>query len=260
MLNHFLQRFIKEEQLGIACYTFLTDPFPPFWRGWSSPYIDRYFVPTDEALQALTATGVPAWRIERVAMPVRSEFVPATMTEIQQVRESLRIDNSSIILINGGARGGGPLLKIYETIREAAVSSNIVVVCGSNSQLRRRIDEIRDEKTRTFGFIEDLHRYVAAADLVVTKPGALSAYEALACRVPVLFTSLRCLMPQESGLFDAAEHYDFGFVARTFNDLAGIIRKGAKEWSRKRDSIPQFYQTASPANLLERIQPVHVSS
>src|ERR1041385_8011667 len=125
MLNHFLQRFIKEEQLGIACYTFLTDPFPPFWRGWSSPYIDRYFVPTDEALQALTATGVPAWRIERVAMPVRSEFVPATMTEIQQVRESLRIDNSSIILINGGARGGGPLLKIYETIREAAVSSNI---------------------------------------------------------------------------------------------------------------------------------------
>src|SRR5437867_4947697 len=57
MLNHFIQRFIKEEGLGIRCYTFLTDPFPPFWRGWTSPYIDRYFVPTDEALQALTACG-----------------------------------------------------------------------------------------------------------------------------------------------------------------------------------------------------------
>ena len=57
MMNHFLQRFIKEEQMGIPCYTFLTDPFPPFWRGWSSPYVDRYFVATDEALQALTASG-----------------------------------------------------------------------------------------------------------------------------------------------------------------------------------------------------------
>src|SRR5687768_1472406 len=30
MLNHFIQRFIKEEGLRIPCYTFLTDPFPPF--------------------------------------------------------------------------------------------------------------------------------------------------------------------------------------------------------------------------------------
>jgi hypothetical protein len=43
MLNHFVQRFIKEEALGIPCYTFLTDPFPPFWAGWASPYVDRYY-------------------------------------------------------------------------------------------------------------------------------------------------------------------------------------------------------------------------
>src|SRR5262249_3430808 len=86
MLNHFMQRYIKEEALGIPCYTFVTDPFPPFWRGWTSPYVDRYFVPTDEALQALTATGVPAWRIERVSMPVRSHFTPATASEIEEFR------------------------------------------------------------------------------------------------------------------------------------------------------------------------------
>src|SRR3954470_3243738 len=82
MLNHFIQCFIKEKELGIPCYTFLTDPFPPFWRGWSSPYIDRYFVPTDEALQALTASGIPAWRIERVPMPVRPQFTPSTTFDV----------------------------------------------------------------------------------------------------------------------------------------------------------------------------------
>src|SRR5688572_14835853 len=81
MLNHFIQRFIKEERLGISCYTFLTDPFPPFWLGWTSPYVDRYFVATQEALQGLTAAGVPAARIERVSMPVRPQFVPASTTD-----------------------------------------------------------------------------------------------------------------------------------------------------------------------------------
>jgi len=255
MLNHFIQRFIKEERLGIPCYTFLTDPFPPFWRGWTSPYVDRYFVATDETLQALTASGIPAWRIERVPMPVRPGFVPATMTEIREFRATLRLDDASIILINGGARGGGPLLRIYQTIRKAAGGSNILVVCGRNSRLRWRIERMQHPRTRTFGFLEDIHRYIAAADIVVTKPGALSTYEALACKVPVLFTGLRCLMPQESGLFEAAGHYDFGFTARTFDELEAIIRRGAAEWSHKREAIPEFYRSTSARELLERIQP-----
>jgi processive 1,2-diacylglycerol beta-glucosyltransferase len=256
MLNHFIQRFIKEERLGIPSYTFLTDPFPPFWRGWTSPYVDRYFVATDEALQALTATGIPAWRIERVPMPVRSCFVPATMTEIQEFRATLKLDKASIILINGGARGGGPLLRIYQTIRKSAGDANILVVCGRNRRLRWRIEHMQHPTTRTFGFLEDIHRYVAAADIVVTKPGALSTYEALACKVPVLFAGLHCLMPQESGLFEAAEHYDFGFAARTFDELAAIIQTGTKGWSHKRESISQFYESATGGELIEKIQPV----
>jgi processive 1,2-diacylglycerol beta-glucosyltransferase len=260
MLNHFIPRYIKEEGLGIPCYTFLTDPFPPFWRGWASPFIDRYFVPTDEALQSLTASGIPAWRIDRVSMPVRPGFVPATMTEIQNFRAELKLDDAGIILINGGARGGGPVQRVYEAIRAEDPRANILCVCGRNDGLRSRIERRKDSRTRTFGFLEDIHRYVAASDLVVTKPGALSAYEALACGVPVLFTGLRCLMPQESGLFEAAQHYDFGFAARTLAEIREIIRKGPAEWNRKRDSIPQFYKAASAAELIERIQPVDVEA
>jgi len=258
MLNHFMQRFIKEEGLRIPCHTFVTDPFPPFWRGWTSPYIDQYFVPTDEALQALTASGIPAWCVDRVSMPVRPQFVPATMSEIQTLRDSLKLDHGSIILINGGARGGGRILRIYHSIRKAAAGANILVVCGRNGRLRWKIERIQDRGTRTFGFLEDLHRYVAAADLIVTKPGALSTYEALACRVPVLLTALPCLMPQESGLFGAASHYDFGFTARTFAELENVIRKGPGDWNQKRESIPEFYTSHSAADLIERIQPVNV--
>ena len=258
MLNHFIPRFIKEEGLDIPCLAFVTDPFPPFWRGWGSPYIDHYFVPTDEALQALTAAGVPAWRIERVSMPVRPRFAPATRLDVQRLRDDLNLDDRSVILLNGGARGGGPIFHIYQSIRSAAPEANILVVCGRNNRLRSRLERVRHAKTITFGFLEDIYRYVAASDLVVTKPGGLSTYEALACRIPVLLTGLRCLMPQESGLFDAAPHYDFGFAARTYDELESIIRMGPAEWKRKRESIPQFYTPPSAGDWIERIQPIHV--
>src|SRR5437773_926281 len=158
MLNHFIQRFIKEEGLGIPCYTYLTDPFPPFWHGWISPHIER----------------------------------------------------------------------------------------------------LQDGRTRAFGFLEDIHRYVAASDLVVTKPGGLSSYEALACEVPVLLMGMRGLMPQESGLFLASSRYDFGFAARTFEELRAIIQKGPAEWSLKRQALSRFYKSSSGEELIQRIQPEHV--
>jgi UDP-N-acetylglucosamine:LPS N-acetylglucosamine transferase len=260
MLNHFIPRFIQEESIGVPCNTFVTDPFPPFWRGWTSPHIHRYFVPSDEALQALSASGVPAWRIERTAMPVRPSFVPATMSDIEDLRTALHLDDGNVVLLNGGARGGGPIFQIYRSVRKADASANVLVVCGRNTRLRARIEALRDPKTRTFGFLGDIHRYVAASDLVITKPGALSTYEALACGVPVVLTNLGCLMPQESGLFNAAQHYDFGFVARTFDELERIIRKGSAEWSRKRESIAHFYMSSSARELIERLQPANVRS
>jgi processive 1,2-diacylglycerol beta-glucosyltransferase len=257
MLNHFMQRFVKEEGLRIPCYTLITDPFPPFWRGWASPYIDRYFVPTAEALQALTALGIPAWRIERVPMPVRPQFRPASMSQIEEFRKVLSLDGASTILINGGARGGGPIFRIYDVVRRCAPDSDILVVCGRNRRLQQRIERIQHSRTRTFGFLEDLHRYVGASDIVVTKPGALSTFEALACGVPVVLAGMRGLMPQESGLFEAARHYDFGFAARTFRELESIIKMGTSAWSQKRETLGHFYRRDSGNELIQRIQPKH---
>jgi UDP-N-acetylglucosamine:LPS N-acetylglucosamine transferase len=258
MLNHFIQRFIKEERLGIPCHTFLTDPFPPFWQGWASPWVDRFFVPTPEALQELTAMGVAAWRIERVPMPVRPQFRPFTVDARDAFRDEMNLDRATTILLNGGARGGGPLLAIYHAIRRAADGANILVVCGRNERLRSRIDAAGHPRTRTFGFVQDIHRFIAGSDLVLTKPGALSTYEALACGVPVLLLGLRGLMPQESGLFRAAVHYDFGFAASRMSEVEDVINQGRSAWNRLRTSLESFYQGSCGEEIVERILHQHV--
>jgi processive 1,2-diacylglycerol beta-glucosyltransferase len=258
MLNHFIQRHIKEQRLPIPCYTFVTDPFPPFWRGWASPFVDRYFVPTNEARTALIAAGIAASRIVVVAMPVREGFRPATMSEVQEFRASQKLDGSSTILINGGARGGGPIYEIYKSVRSNAQGSNILIVCGWNQKLRWQIEQVQDARTRTFGFVEDFYRYVAAADLIITKPGALSTYEALACGVPVVLSGIGGLMPQESGLFHAARYYDFGIPVRSLDELGQAIRSGPAAWNKKRDAVPNFYTYNWGDELIEGIYSANV--
>jgi UDP-N-acetylglucosamine:LPS N-acetylglucosamine transferase len=257
MLNHFIQRFIKEENRPVPCYTFLTDPFPPFWQGWASPYVDRYFVATGEALQSLTSMGVPAWRIERAPMPVRQQFAPAHAAS--DLRAELGFDESSVILINGGARGGGPILDVVNTVRRANMDTNLLVICGRNPRLWRATKRLEDKRTRIFGFVEDIHRYIAASDLVLTKPGALATFETLACGVPVLLLGTRGLMPQESGLFQAARRYEFGFGASTLRDIARIIEQGPGSWSGLRSSMSHFYRFSSGRELIERMCPGHAA-
>jgi processive 1,2-diacylglycerol beta-glucosyltransferase len=257
MLNHLLQRHIKEEGLPVPCYTLLTDPFPPFWKGWASPWVDRYFAPTPEAAAALTAMGVSESNIEITPLPVRRVFSPQSDSARRALRERLGLQTVTI-LINGGARGGGPLFDVYRAVRSAAPHAHILMICGHNQKLRQRLSSISDANLQTFAFIDDMHRYVAASDLVLTKPGALSTCEGLACGVPVLLLGGRGLMPQETGMFHAASRDGFALTADTPADVTTIVAAGPARWRETLKRTEAFFSPAAAQHLVERILPHHV--
>ena len=260
MLNHMIQRWIREQGIQIPCYTFITDPFPPFWKGWASPYVHGYFVMTEEAAGALAANGIDRSKIKRVGMPLRDGFRPHSADEMTQLREALGLGEGETVLVNGGARPGGPLFRLVGTVREAAPEATVLAVCGRNDRLRRRLARLDDDRIRTYGYVYDLHRLVGASDLVITKPGALSTYESLASLVPAVLTGIGGLMPQESGLFEAASRHGFGFAVRTLEELRNVVAMGADEWRKKRGAIIRFYQPSSSGDIIERIQPFHVGT
>jgi len=185
------------------------------------------------------------------------ELLPITVDAREAFREEMSFDRATTILLNGGERGGGPLFAIYHAVRKAAPDANILVVCGRNERLRQRVDAAQHPRTRSFGFVEDIHRFIAGADLVLTKPGALSTYETLACGVPVLLLGMRGLMPQESGLFRAAVHYEFGFAASRLSEVEDVINQGRSAWNRLRTSLESFYQTSCGEEIVERILHQH---
>jgi processive 1,2-diacylglycerol beta-glucosyltransferase len=256
MLNHFIQRWVREQNLKISCHTFVTDPFPPFWKGWSSPFIERYFVLSDQAGEALTIGGVPPNHIERVRMPIRSDFRPHSREEVQAIRDRMKLGDN-VILVNGGARGGGPIQKLVEGVLDAGPQFAILAVCGHNDSLRRQLERMGHRKVRVFGFVREIHSLVAASDLVITKPGALATYEALASQVTPVLSAIGGLMPQESGLFHAARSHGFGYAVQTIEELRTVISEGVHQWRLKHESMASFYAPETIPELFERIELIH---
>ncbi|MBP3580356.1 MAG: UDP-N-acetylglucosamine--LPS N-acetylglucosamine transferase, partial [Clostridia bacterium] len=57
--------------------------------------------------------------------------------------------------------------------------------------LRKQIDSkyASYRNINAIGFTTDVHLYMKASDLVVTKPGGLSSTEAMVCNIPMILTS-----------------------------------------------------------------------
>lgn len=253
MLNHMIQRTVEELALRIDCATFVTDPYPPFWHAWSSPFIDRYFVLTPEAGGELERRGIPPAHIDQVPMPLRSGFRRYEREEVAEFRSRFGI-SGPLVVVNGGARGGGPVAPIAETVVRTLPGVDVIVICGTNTGLRAGLGRKAHSRLHPMGFVEDIHAVIASADLVITKPGALSVYETLTARVPAVLSAIGGLMPQESGMFRAARDHGFGFAVGTLRELAGVLEKGVDGWRAKQDAIASFYSPDGMPHLVERIE------
>lgn len=66
----------------------------------------------------------------------------------------------------------------------------LLAVCGRNDAARFRLDSARvaDERLRVYGHVRGMEQYLAAADVVVGKPGGLTVSETLALGKPLLLT------------------------------------------------------------------------
>jgi processive 1,2-diacylglycerol beta-glucosyltransferase len=91
-----------------------------------------------------------------------------------------------------GGHGVGPVEETYRALLASTIPSQLVVVCGRNESAKARLAAIRPphrHRVKLLGFTERMRWLMAAADLLVTKPGGLTVSEALACGLPMVLVS-----------------------------------------------------------------------
>lgn len=150
---------------------------------WVYPHVDTHHVMSEASLAALRRAE-PAAVGTVSAPPVVSAFHPQ---DRGVARRSLGFDEDGFtVLISCGALGFGSVSRAVDAALRSARVRRVVVVCGRNERLRAELASRTDPRLVPFGWVDDMPRLTAAADVVLTNAGGATALEALACSRPVL--------------------------------------------------------------------------
>ena len=186
---------------SLHVWAMVTDYRPHRW--WVNAVVERYFVGLEETQAALEQIGVPADRITVSGIPVDYVFhAPQDVTVLRNAHQ-LAPDRLTLLITSGGY-GVGPVVRLCRSLtvlsREAQARLQIVVVAGNNSALQRELlawARGMHALVRVLGFTREMHELMAAADVVVTKPGGLTVTEAMVVGRPLLLFAP--IWGQESG-------------------------------------------------------------
>lgn len=210
---------------------------------WAQPGVDLYCVPHEslagpplvadaaEASTRVAVTGVPL-------MP-GFECVPA----VAEARRWIGLDagdTSPVVLVLGGGLGLGLEATVGPLLAEVP-RSRVVVMAGHNDEaltgLRSRAAGI-GRRLVVRGWTEHMENYIAAADLVIGKPGGLTVAEVLACGRPLLVT--KSLQGQESFNVRFIERHGVGRLVRR-----GELAAEARRWLIDRETLVDRRQRAA---------------
>jgi UDP-N-acetylglucosamine:LPS N-acetylglucosamine transferase len=149
---------------------------------------DLICVASEAARAAAMAHGISAHRLLVTGIPVDLRVAQL----IAQVRESdTRGTRQTQILICGGGHGLGPMETVVHALLEAGVDATLAIVCGHNNALQQRLNALRPAPRsrttlRVIGFTDQMPALMASSDLMIGKPGGLTAAEARAAGLPLL--------------------------------------------------------------------------
>jgi processive 1,2-diacylglycerol beta-glucosyltransferase len=158
---------------------------------WAQPFCERYCVAAPGAKASLVACGVEPGAVAQTGIPIDPAF--SVPVEREAAQRFFGLSGAYPVVVQcAGGRGIGPLDGVYRALLASTVPSEIVVVCGRNDAARRRLESIATpgrHRVKMLGFTSDMRRLLAAADVLVTKPGGLTVSEALACGLPMALVS-----------------------------------------------------------------------
>ncbi|MBM3462145.1 MAG: glycosyltransferase [Armatimonadetes bacterium] len=158
-------------------------------RMWAQDAIGHYYVATEAVRDDLERFGVDNSLVSVTGIPVKPALAaPPEPTEITCQRLGLD-PHTPTILIMGGSLGDQKYADIIPALDRSPYPMQIVAITAKNADAKAELDQMRATLTHplhVLGFTKNVEDYLRAADVVVTKPGGLTASEIFALRKPMI--------------------------------------------------------------------------
>lgn len=205
MANHYLARAMKSAKLAKRpkLMIVVTDPNAELWKGWAS--LDAYITvaPNQLVQKRLVELGVNPDKIAVIGMPVHPIYLKPPLVARQQFLKELGLEPERLtICLTAGLAGGSKVVEIYKALTNVRRNIQVLAICGSNEELFGELQALAGEislPTAIVRRLDSMSDAMAACDLLITKAGGLTTFEAVARRLPMALDMTSDLMPQESG-------------------------------------------------------------
>jgi processive 1,2-diacylglycerol beta-glucosyltransferase len=158
---------------------------------WLHPGVDMYYVARPEMVRTMAEQGLDPQQVQATGIPIRPVFTSAP-GRLTAARELGLDPGRPTVLVMGGGLGLGPMRAMVTAARHAALPLQILAVTGHNQRLYADLEALTgltagtETSLHLYRYVTDVHRLMAASDLLVSKPGAVTASEALALGLPML--------------------------------------------------------------------------
>ncbi len=157
----------------------------PFWE-----YTDMdYFVcPNELMIPSVCQRGIPESKILPIGIPIEAKYSKTKLSQAD-AQEKLGLQQGKFtIMMSAGGMGFSGLLEAAQEL-DGLHDVQIVAICGTNKQVYAKLNNLEFKNhVHILQFVTNMHEYMDASDVFITKPGGLSTSEAIAKQKPILLT------------------------------------------------------------------------
>src|SRR5215204_1804853 len=230
LTQHIFGRVLRELNLSsqIPLVTIVTDPCYGFWKGWACDDVSLYLVANEDARAQLIDYGVSADKIKISGLPLHPKFREPNEMDAQNARTAFGLDpNKFTVFVNAGWIGGGNIPNIFRELVAGELDVQAIFLAGKNEELRREAEEIAKYAkfpVKVIGYSDEIEKLMHSANVMISKLGGLTTFEALACRLPIIADATTPPMPQEAGTVRLLKTRGAGILLKKSTDIVPTIR------------------------------------
>jgi len=158
-----------------------------FHPAWIQPEVDLYLATHEDLAAELVAAGAPANKVVTTGQPIDLAFQSLPDKQSARKRLGLELDVPTILVLFGGAGIAKPW-RVLKELKKLKELFQAVFITGRNKRLESAIRRSGRGLPHccVLGWVNNMHEWMAAADVLISNPGGSTLTEAFVCGLPML--------------------------------------------------------------------------
>lgn len=197
---------------------------------WIHPKVDAYIVAAEIVGSRLADRGIPKEKIHVTGIPIRPQFESPSADPGLWIK--LNLDpNTFTLIIMGGGQGLMPgIERICQRLSDLSLPIQIIALTGSNKKLAQKLEAIAESSNipiKVLGFIENIAPIMKGGNLLLSKAGGITVFEALAVKIPILI--YRPLPGHEQCNVDFLLNNKAALLAQNQDEAVELIKRAVED-------------------------------